>query len=78
MRIALAALALAATISAAAAQGNSMPNGSGFSNLQPSQAAQLNQAVQNNAQGRQALDQAEKKLNEAGHPSGKMLEKTRP
>jgi hypothetical protein len=41
-------------------------------------AARLNEAVRNDPQARQALDQAERKLNEAGHRSGQLLEKTRP
>jgi hypothetical protein len=41
-------------------------------------AAQFNEAVKSDPQARQALDKVEKSLNDAGHRSGQLLEKTRP
>ncbi len=46
--------------------------------MQAVDAARLNQAAQNDTRLRNTLDQAQKQLNEANHPAGKMLEQTRP
>jgi hypothetical protein len=78
----LLACALAFTLIALPAAAQTRPSaqnpGAYFQNMSPADAARLNQAAQNDPHARQALDQVEKKLSEAGHPSGKMLEKTRP
>jgi hypothetical protein len=49
-----------------------------FQNMQASDAARLNHAAQTDTRVRGALDQAERTLKEANHPSGTLLEKTRP
>jgi hypothetical protein len=81
MRFAFALLALPLLAAPALAQsGNGSFNfqsGAAFNNLSAGDAARLNQAVQNDAQARQALDQVQKTLNDAGHRSGQLLEKTR-
>jgi hypothetical protein len=74
--VALAALPLIA--SAAMAQDRNGVPASSFNAMSASDAARMNHAAQNNQQARQALDQVEKRLNDAGHRSGKLLEKTRP
>ena len=80
MRTILTALALTLLAVPAAAQaGNPGQNpASRFQNMQATDAARLNQAAQSDSRARESLDQAEKRLNEANHPAGKMLEKTRP
>ena len=83
MRFAFAFLALPLLAAPAFAQSNGFggsPNfqgGSAFNNMTASDAARLNQAVSNDPQARQALDQVQKGLNDAGHRSGQLLEKTR-
>jgi hypothetical protein len=78
MRIVLTALALTALAPAALAQTNPAQNpGSYFQNMKPQDAARLNQAVQSDPRARETLNQVEQRLNEANHPAGKMLEKTR-
>ena len=74
--VALAALPLIA--SAAMAQDRNGVPASSFNSMSAADAARMNHAVQNNQPARQALDQVEKRLNDAGHRSGKLLEKTRP
>ena len=80
MRMTLTALALMSLAVPAAAQ--TAPYGQNppaqFQNMQASDAARLNQAVQSDPRARAALDHVEKRLNEAGHPGGQRLEKTRP
>jgi hypothetical protein len=80
MRMTLPALALMSLALPAAAQTG--PSGQNppapFQTLQAADAARLNQAAQSDARAREALDRVEKRLNEAGHPAGQMLEKTRP
>ena len=49
-----------------------------FQNMQASDATRLNQAAQTDTRARDALDQAEKALKAANHPTGTLLEKTRP
>jgi hypothetical protein len=78
MRIILTALAFMAVAPAAVAQTNPGQNpASYFQNMQPQDAARLNQAAQSDPRARETLNQVEQKLNDAGHPAGKMLEKTR-
>jgi hypothetical protein len=78
MRIILTALALTVLAPAAVAQTNPGQNpGAYFQNMKPEDAARLNQAVQSDPRAREALNQVEQKLNDANHPAGKMLEKTR-
>jgi len=74
------AIVLAATLlaGAATAQDRSTVNASSFNNLSAAGAAQFNEAVKSDPQARQALDKVEKSLNDAGHRSGQLLEKTRP
>jgi len=57
---------------------NTFQGGAAFNSMSAQDAARLNQAVRNDPQAREALDQAERKLNDAGHRSGQLLEKTRP
>ena len=78
MRFAFALLLLPLLASPAPAQDRNAFQGAAFSNMSAQDAARLNEAVRNDPQARQALDQAERKLNEAGHRSGQLLEKTRP
>ena len=80
MRFALTALAVMLLSAPAAAQtGTPSQNPSTpFQTMQASDAARLNQAAQSDQRARGALDQAEKRLSEANHPAGRMLEKTRP
>ena len=79
MRFAFALLLLPLLASPAPAQDrNAFQGGAAFSNMSAKDAARLNEAVRNDPQARQALDQAERKLNDAGHRSGQLLEKTRP
>jgi hypothetical protein len=79
MRFAFAFLLLPILAVPAPAQDrNAFQGGAAFNNMSAQDAARLNQAVRNDPQARQALDQAERKLNEAGHHSGQLLEKTRP
>jgi hypothetical protein len=78
MRLAIALLALPLFAGAAMAQDRNPVNASSFNNMSATDAARLNHAVRNDTQARQALDQVEKKLNESGHRSGQLLEKTRP
>jgi hypothetical protein len=81
MRFAFALLLLPLLVSPAPAQAqdrNAFQGGAAFSNMSAQDAARLNEAVRNDPQARQALDQAERKLNDAGHRSGQLLEKTRP
>jgi hypothetical protein len=79
MRIVITALALTLSASAAVAQTSpaSQNPAAYFNNLKPVDAARLNHAAQSDPRARASLDEAEKKLNEANHPAGKMLEKTR-
>ena len=80
MRSILTALALMLLSWPATAQ-TSYPGqnaASQFQAMQASDAARLNQAAQSDTRARDALDRVEKRLNEAGHPAGQMLEKTRP
>jgi hypothetical protein len=77
MRLAVALLMLPLLAGAAGAQDRSV-NASSLSNLSAADAARLNQAAQSDPQARQALDKVEKSLNDAGHRSGQLLEKTRP
>ena len=65
----LAAPAMAQSNDAAAAR---------FQTLQAVDAARLNQAAQNDPRAREALDEATKRLNEANHPAGRLLEGMRP
>ena len=79
MRFAFALLLLPLLASPAPAQDrNAFQGGAAFSNMSAQDAARLNEAVRNDPQARQALDQAERKLIDAGHRSGQLLEKTRP
>ncbi|HEX8167491.1 MAG TPA: hypothetical protein VF601_17125 [Beijerinckiaceae bacterium] len=81
MRFAFALLAFSLLASPAFAQaGNGSPNfqgGAAFNSMTAADAARLNQAVKNDPQARQAVDQVQKTLNDAGHRSGQLLEKTR-
>jgi hypothetical protein len=78
MRIVLTALAFIALAPAAVAQtGPGQDAATYFQTMKPQEAARLNQAVQSDPRARETLNQVEQKLNEAGHPAGKMLEKTR-
>ena len=80
MRFAFALLALPLLASPAFAQANGSPNfqgGAAFNSMTAADAARLNQAVRNDPQARQAVDQVQKSLNDAGHRSGQLLEKTR-
>ena len=72
------AIALAATLlaGAATAQDRSTVNASSFNNLSAAGAAQFNEAVKSDPQARQY--KVAKSLNDAGHRSGQLLEKTRP
>jgi hypothetical protein len=79
MRTTLIALALTLLALPAAAQTNPGQNPAApFQTMQAADAARLNQAAQSDPRARAALDEVEKRLNEAGHPAGKMLEATRP
>jgi hypothetical protein len=78
MRCAVAFIALTLLASAALAQDRNGVNASTFNSLSAADAARMNYAVQNDPKARQALDQVEKRLNEGGHRSGQLLEKTRP
>jgi hypothetical protein len=79
MRTTLIALALTFLALPAAAQTNPGQNApSSFQTMQAADAARFNQAAENDPRARAALDQVEKRLSEAGHPAGKMLETTRP
>ena len=78
MRITLTALAVIALAPAAMAQTSpGQDAASYFQNMKPQEAARLNQAVQSDPRARDTLNQVEQKLNDANHPAGKMLEKTR-
>jgi hypothetical protein len=76
----LSALALMLLAVPAVAQtSNSGQNPASYmQNMQAADAARLNQAAQSDPRTRDALDQVEKRLNEANHPAGRMLEQTRP
>jgi hypothetical protein len=76
MRCAVAFIALTLLASAALAQDRNGVNASTFNSLSAADAARMNYAVQNDPKA--ALDQVEKRLNEGGHRSGQLLEKTRP
>jgi hypothetical protein len=78
MRLAIALLVLPLLAGAAGAQDRNAVNASSFNNLSAADAARFNQAVQSDPQARQTLDKVEKSLNDAGHRSGQLLEKTRP
>ena len=80
MRFAFTALAVMLLSAPVAAQTGSPGHNpaSQFQTMQAADAARLNQAAQGDQRARGALDQAEKRLNEANHPTGQMLEKTRP
>jgi hypothetical protein len=78
MRFSVALVLLPLVASSAAAQDRNPVNASSFNSMSAADAARMNQAVRNEPQARQALDQVEKKLNDAGHRSGQLLEKTRP
>ena len=88
MRFAFAILALPLLAAPALAQSNGFGNGFGngssgfqggaaFNSMTAADASRLNQAVRNDPQARQAVDQIQKSLNDAGHRSGQLLEKTR-
>jgi hypothetical protein len=84
MRFAFALLALPLLAAPALAQSNGFGNGSSnfqggatFNSMTAADAARINQAVRNDPQARQAVDQVQKSLNDAGHRSGQLLEKTR-
>ena len=74
---ALAVMLLSAPVAAQTAAPSRNP-ASQFQTMQAADAARLNQAAQGDQRARGALDQAEKRLTEANHPTGRMLEKTRP
>jgi hypothetical protein len=79
MRTTLLAFTLTSLAVPAAAQtspGQNPPTS--FQTMQAADAARMNQAAQSDPRARAALDQVEKRLNEAGHPAGRMLETTRP
>lgn len=75
MRMSVAFAALTLLAAPALAQGQ--PTASTFDTMKPADAARLNQAVANDPQARQALDQVQNELNRSGHKAGKMLETTR-
>jgi hypothetical protein len=81
MRFAFALLLLPLLAAPAFAQAsNGAPNfqgGAAFNSMTAADAARINQAVNNDPQARQAVDQVQKSLNDAGHRSGQLLEKTR-
>ena len=84
MRFAFALLALPLLAAPALAQSNGFGNGSSgfqggaaFNSMTAADASRLNQAVRNDPQARQAVDQVQKSLNDAGHRSGQLLDKTR-
>ena len=77
MRLAVALLVLPLLAGAAGAQDRGV-NASSLNTLSAADAGRLNQAVQSDPQARQALDRVQKSLNDAGHRSGQLLEKTRP
>jgi len=80
MRLVATFLILAMTASGAAAQTGTTGQDAAarFQNMQAGDAARMNQAAQSDPRAREALDQVTKRLNDANHPSGRLLDQTRP
>lgn len=78
MRLALATLASALLASTLAGPAFAQAKAPDLSRLTPQEAARLNAAVgASDDKTKAAFGEVEKKLKEAGHPSGTLLEKTK-